>query len=604
MHTMCYRHLHLALLAAWATILASPSARAWVETSIRSHTATVDLERDGHAVVSHELVVKVRGGPLKSIRVDGVDDDAKLETDATVARVRSDRKLRWPLLLHKGDDSAVTLEVDDDKGLRSGVYRFQFSYRSNFVGRDLLQQRGGLVFLTWAGPRLDDGVDSVKAIFRLPRGDTAPRLPSRSDADQATELEVGGLLVSQLRRGPEKDELELVRTHVAKGEPAVWRLQASARSFDAFTAPKTPVAPRQVAEGSVPAGLRGSWLLVALLVALAYAGVTALKSHVGRKALGRKNAQARSLVPLPGALRAALAGVSLSGALLAALSLSYPTLAGVLLVISMLLATELPPRLNPTMRGPGSWERLPDERAFRVPDAKPAGRWLDTGSVPGFVLFSLCLLAFAALALLLLPSGPYYAAVAALGSACLFPIFCTGRAGELPPDPVARPCRVFGPLARQLRKEFGWTVTPLARVPHGQQEPDELRLLIEPDGMPQGHLALELALEYQVGSGVAVDLPCLIVRARDDSPAYYALPRSVVWSRGRSSSERVALLRPKLPTRALCARLTREVVSTLQVAAQGRLRQPQRAASHSSAMSAGSRLVTSKFATSAASQRI
>ncbi|HEU5074620.1 MAG TPA: hypothetical protein VFU02_10610, partial [Polyangiaceae bacterium] len=111
----------------------------------------------------------------------------------------------------------------------------------------------------------------------------------------------------------------------------------------------------------------------------------------------------------------------------------------------------------------------------------------------------------------------------------------------------------------------------------------------------------ELGLEYQVGSGAVVDLPCLIVRARDDSPAYYALPRSVVWSRGRCSNERVALLRPKLPTRAMCASLAEEVVKTLAQAKQARA---QEVRPKSSAMSLGSRLSTSKSGTRAPAQRM
>ena len=135
----------------------------------------------------------------------------------------------------------------------------------------------------------------------------------------------------------------------------------------------------------------------------------------------------------------------------------------------------------------------------------------------------------------------------------------------------------------------------------GQTEPDELRLLVEPEGMPAGLVALELGLEYQVASGTVVDLPCLIVRARDDSAAYYALPRSVVWSRGRSSSERVALLRPKLPTRAMCAELTEEVVKTLQLAKPVRAQQPL---SKSAAMSVGNGLSTSKSGTRLPVQRM
>lgn len=586
---MCARYLHVLFIALALWILPT-TASAWVETSIRSHTATVDLDRSGRATVSHALILKVRGGPLKSVRVDGVDEDAELNSDATVTRVRSGSKQQWPLLVHKSDEGSVTLEVDDLKGLGGGVYHFEFSYRSNFVKRDLLQQRGGSVQLSWVGPRLADGIDSAKAVFRVPKGDTAPRLPAATaDDDSSGDLE--GLLVSQLRRGPDKDELELVRAHVAEGEPAVWRLQASARSFDAFTPPEVQTAIENASDdGSLPP-LRISWLAIALVVAFAYANLVGLKWAASNKASLAKRAQPRALIPLPSALRAALSGIALGAALVVGVAVVYPTLAGVLLVLSMLLASQLPPRIQVAMRGPGTWKRLTDDEAFRVRRAALPGRWLDSGTLPGFLAFGLGLSAFVAAAVVLFPKSPYQAVIALLGSACLLPLFCTGRATELPPDPVSRPRKLFATLARRLR-ENGWRVTALARVPDRHPEPDELRLLIEPPNMPRGLLAIEIGLEYQVGSGAVVDLPCLIVRARDDSPAYFALPRSVVWSRGRTSSERVALLRPKLPTRALCARLTEEVVNALAQAATRGHAQP--AQSRSRSMSSGRRQLTAK----------
>src|SRR5690606_17297655 len=158
--------------------------------------------------------------------------------------------------------------------------------------------------------------------------------------------------------------------------------------------------------------------------------------------------------------------------------------------------------------------------AFKTAAPKLPGRCFDSGSLMGFALFIACLACFVGVAIWLFPSSPYHALVAVLGSASLLPIFCTGRANELPPDLVGRPRRFFLSLARPRGQGPGWQVTALARVPNQQAEPDERRLLVEPGQMPQGFLALELGLEYQVGSGAVVDLPCLIVRARDDSPAY------------------------------------------------------------------------------------
>lgn len=599
---MWFRRLHLFLvgLSLWAW---SSTAQAWVETSIRSHSATVDLTRGGQATVTHQVVLKVRGGPFKSMQIEGVDEDAQLNPDATVVQAQAGSQQAWPLLLHKSDDGSLTVEVDDKKGLRGGVYQFTFSYQSDFVGRDLLQQRGGSVHLSWVGPRFADGIDTPRAIFRIPKGDTPPRLPEpQPQGDYEPDRDLAGLLVSQVRRGPDKDEIELVRTHVAKGEPALWRLQASARSFDAFTPPEATASPNRDDPPGELHSLRASWLFVSVAIALLYAALVALKWSLSRKQAAGRRIQVRALVPLPWALRAALAGASLAGAFLAAVASDYPTLMGVLLVASMAFAAQLPPLTHAPLRGPGRWLRLTEAQAFQVKPVASPGRLLDSGSLPGFALFCVCLVAFGGAAALLFPSQPYHASVVALGASCLLPIFCTGRMSELPPDPVARPRKLFAALARKLGAEPGWKITPYARVPEQREQPDELRLLIEPEGMPAGFVALELGLEYQVASGAVVDLPCLVVRVRDDSPAYYALPRSVVWSRGRDSSERVALLRPKLPTRALCAQLVKEVVATLRAAREpGRF---QVGRSNASRMSGGKGLDTSKRSMALASQRM
>ena len=598
---MSYRHLHLAaVLTALASWLVAADARAWVETRIRSHAVVVDAARDGTATVSHEIVIKVRGGPFKSFEVEGVDDDAELSPDARVTRLRADAKNEWPLLLHKGDDGSLSVEVDDKKGLRAGVYQFRFSYRTNLLARDLLEQRGAVVELAWVGPRLSDGIDAAKATFRLPKADTPPRLPEARD--DGARQDASDLLVSEVRRGPEKDEVELVRTHVAKGEPAIWNLEASAQCFNAFTPPPANSG-SEIGDSSFDnSRLRLYWLFAALGIALLYVLVLGLKWSVLRKAADAKKMEVRALVPLPMPVRVALAGALLAGAFLTAVSVAYPTLAGVLLVLSMLFAADLPPRTLPGMRGPGHWVRQAD--TLLPPRVNPVpGRFFDAGTTAGFLLFAGCLALFAGGALWLVSRAPYHALVTALGSACLLPVFCTGRGTQLPPDPVARPRRFFASLARRLRRETESEVSLLARLPDAGQTPDELRLLIEPKCAPRGLLALECGLEYQVGTGAVVDLPCLMLRALDDSPAYYAMPRNVVWTRGRTPNERVALLRPALPTRAACAELVKQVLDTLAQAG-GKAPVAQRVSCNKPSSSRGRSLSTSKSATPAFSARM
>ncbi|HEY0468313.1 MAG TPA: hypothetical protein VGC79_29150, partial [Polyangiaceae bacterium] len=53
-------------------------------------------------------------------------------------------------------------------------------------------------------------------------------------------------------------------------------------------------------------------------------------------------------------------------------------------------------------------------------------------------------------------------------------------------------------------------------------------------------------------------------RAREGSAVVSALPRDLVWTRGRKADERAALLRPRLPTVAHCERLLLELVAQLR----------------------------------------
>src|SRR5690606_29226892 len=149
-------------------------------------------------------------------------------------------------------------------------------------------------------------------------------------------------------------------------------------------------------------------------IALLYAALVALKWSLSRKQAAGRRIQVRALVPLPWALRAALAGASLAGALLAAVAANYPTLMGVLLVASMAFAAQLPPLTHAPLRGPGRWLRLTEAQAFQVKPVASPGRLLDSGSLPGFALFCVCLVAFGGAAALLFPSQPYHASVVAL----------------------------------------------------------------------------------------------------------------------------------------------------------------------------------------------
>jgi hypothetical protein len=571
---MYYFRRHITTLcAASGLALISGSAQAWVESDVRSHVATVDVDRAGAAVVTQDLTLAVRGGPLPGIDLAGVDLDAEPLPEATVSAVSGTKAqlAPTPLLIEKRDDGTLRIEVDRDKGLRTGVYLFHFQYRTNLLKRDLIRREGNEAEVRWVGPRFNQGIDSARVVFRLPAGPLPPTLPGAESStgriDDSDAL--GGVFIGNLHRLADKDELDIVRPHVSRGEPVVWRVRTSAKVFDALAAP-APVgglamnAQPARALGSSQPRLRLVWWLCAAVGALGYAFVVASKWRIFSGICRTRGATPRALVRLPVGPRAAGSGTLLAAAFVSAAWFDQATLGAALLSLAMALAVQYAVPAKVVLRGPGQWLPLSDAEAFARPSERFPARFLDAGTWPGIVTFGLSCAAFCVGAWLLFARAPYQALLLLLGSPCLLPLFFTGRAAQLPADPAKRPRALLVALSRQLRRHEGIKVVPWARIPERSQEADELRLLVQVQGALRGLVGVEIGLEYDAFVGGSGAAPFVLVRAREGSLAVGALPRDIVWTRGRKADERAAVLRPRLPTRAQCVSLVLELVQLLR----------------------------------------
>jgi hypothetical protein len=536
-----------------------------VDASIQSDVITVDLVRDGTATVAHEVLLRVRGGPLHTLTLQGVDADAEPEPGATIERALGGGEARRTsaLLLNRGDDGSLRLEPDDAQGVKRGSYLLRFSYHTHSLQRDMQLVDGTSALLRWVGPRFDAGMDLAKVIFRVPTAPTAPRLASTDRERFGTSDEDTGTFIGHVRRGPDKDELELVRPHVAQGEPVVWTALASAEAFDALRPALRAVrAVPVVTQGR--AGPGRMLLLAAPVVAFAYAVAVLAKWFGLRRRAHALRVMPQSLVPLPVVARAVLAGTALAAALVAGSYARQMPWAALFGVMAMLLASHAPPKPLNRPRPPGRWLPLSSEDALaRRPTRAQAAAWFDAGSWRGRALFVALLGVVLALALAWSRTYPPGAMALALASSALVPLFFTGRGSELPADAAERPQRLLGWLLRRLRRDERLRAVPWARIPDEVAQPDELRLLVMPRCPREGLIAIEVATEYCAGPGGSVELPCLVVRAVEGSDSHGALPRSVVWSRGRKPRERVAVIRPKLPLRSIVLSLVRDVVERL-----------------------------------------
>lgn len=561
---MGFRVIAAALLGAAWLASASVSSAAWLETRVKSHTTQIDVESRGTATVTQELVLSVRGGPLKTFEIAGADADAEMLPGASVVPiVKYGVPAPIPLTIERQDDGTLRIEVEREKGLFTGSYTFRFAYRTALLARDRIRRRGAAAEVEWIGPRFSDGIDVAKVIFRLPEGSATPTLAQGNDADDAA---LGSAFLASVRHVGGKVELEVVRPHVARGEPPLWRLVTEPKIFEGLP-PKANELPAERAARIVPVELpaeRAGFALSALLVAAFYALLVLLKWRLAAADSRAANATARPLVKLPAPLRAALAGASLGAAALLGALGDFPNVASLGLLAAVALAWLRTPLSSPKPRGPGHWFVLTDAEAFEGPRQKTRGRWLDAAKWPGLALLALLFAAFGAGAHWLAPHSPYHALALLLGSLALLPVFGTGGARGLPVERVAA---ARGGLSRIKRRLLGLPLAKVvawARIPDGSQEPDELRLMVRPRAALDGLTSIEVGMEFPATFVGFCGEPFVLVRVREGSAAEGALPASASWQRGRRVDERVAVFRLGIPSNAGCVRLLQQLAKLLQ----------------------------------------
>jgi hypothetical protein len=562
-----HRRVWFRSVPALAFVLAAGTAdaRGWVEKTVTSDSVTIDVERDGTAVVAHEIMFGIRGGPLPELSVGPIDADAEVQDDATATLARSGSAAGFPIPLGATvDGTRLALKVQVGKGLRSGTYLVRFRYKTNLWNGERIQSTESGTLVAWSGPSFGDGIDSARVVFRFPESPRPPRAPSQSGDASNIADDSNGVFLSLVRRGVAKDEFEVVRPHLAKGEVVSWRALVDPSTFDPVekpvaAEPQAAPPPKMVTPPKAPMASRraSTWFALGLL-SVVYGIVGALKSRWTRRAAEERRAVQKPLVPLPMAVRSTLASVALFGAGAAVLETFSPIAATACLVLALALCTHLPARMSPPLRGPGEWidigaDALPDDPAGR----KLEGRILDAATPMGFVVFAIGLGGFVAASIATLGFSPYYGVAIGLGSSILFPIFCTGRPTELPASLATLPAELVDWLLSELGKDQDLLLGAVGRVPRGATAPDELRLRVMPKKPLPGLRAIEVGIDLHQGPLGVFPLPFVIVRTLDGSSAADALPKGVYVTRGRGVDERVAVLRPKVPTERMVARLIR-----------------------------------------------
>ena len=566
------------------------AAHAWTDTTLASIETRVEVAADGAAIVENDLTLRIKGGPFKSYDIPGFDADAAPEGEATATPIKdgADAGPAVPVMRQLLPDGALRLSVDD-RTVARGTYLFRFRHRTSQIKTSGLERDGNMVRVRYLGPKWPGALDAAKCTFLLSPGAVEPRPATDRVGGSDDEYAVAGsTFLSTVRRKPGKDEIDLVRAHVSRGEPVAWTIRVDPKALPGVTDARVLPLPATRAKAhvhDVPED-RAVLLSVALGVALLFTALMGIKcKQVATTCLGR-HAEPRPLLPLGAGTRVLLTGPLVAGGVLLQLFLDSPLTGTVVLVLAMLTMAHRAPLPRPHARGPGRWLPVSDEEAF-APSARTASAWLDVSTGVGKGVASLLVATVAGATYGVHRLSPYHAWLLALDAIPLVVLFGTGLASQLPPDAVGSPKALLALMAQELRKQSpALRVSAILRFAQGASAPDELRLLVMPKTPLRGLSSIEGGIAYSSGEGGALACPEVLVRAVEDSVASKKLSRVVSptrWVKGKKPGERVFVLEPKLPTwrmaAALARRLARVLAEPAAATARAPLPQTRRAAS-------------------------
>jgi hypothetical protein len=551
-----------ALAVAWAAGLTPRPGRAGPEAHLVADDAQVVVGADGVASVRHRMRWRVARGPLRSIDLTSVDSRAVLDPTVPVATDDGRELIAHPSRLPDGT-VRIAVAVDDPRAITRGDFIFDVRWRLDLVAARALTLDGPLWRLNLSAPSAPDGLDGARTTFDLPAAPQEPRpiVPETGAIDESP--------VATVRRGVDRDILDLVRPHVARGESVAWTLRVDPRALPLVTDPRLRTPPSAAGLPGERAHVRGA-IVAALLLTLAFAfgKLVALKTRAFSAACAARGGRARGLLPMPDRVRPAVAAVALCAALVfecAADPPSAKTAAGLCAAVSMLAAALRAPAAVARVRGPGRWVLWHPDHAFRRhPDD---GHWLDIGARTGR-LTATAAAAIVALGYLLVSRIDSEAAwMLAIDAMVFLPLLLTGCTAQLPPEGARSSSRWLGRVFARLASVATLGVAPWARVGPDGTTADELRLFVMPRATVPGFVALEVGLAWSSTPVCWVATPELLVRVREGSAAAaklaHALP-NIAAVPGRRPEERVRRLLPRRPTASSTVSLVHAVADLLR----------------------------------------
>lgn len=549
-------------LGALALTGAPAEARGWEEIHQTSDDVRVTVGADGVATVQHHLRYRIVAGHFKAFDFAGLDPRAELVAESVVLPEKGG-EIAAQAALNPKVPGAVRIAFDSEpRGLGRGVYVTDVKYKLDLVAAKMLVRDGAMWRLAWTAPASPEGHDGARVVFELPSAPTEPRLASPEQA-QTT--------LATLRREPDRDELELVRAHVPRGEAVVWSARVDPKAFPKVVSPelRPPVA---AVTAAMPMPNHVPGVLIACGLAI-LAGALALtlrtKQALVEQACAASSVRPRPLLPVRWGLGPFAYGASAAGAL-ALLLWGTPAYGALLVVLAMALAAHRSPATIARPRGPGRWQPVTDEEVLVAhPRAAAPGDSLDIGTRRGQLTALALVTILAAVAFVLRTRVAGIAIAVPLVAAALVPLFTTGTRAQLPRAPAELAARVLAPARDTLGRLVDLAhvdVRCLARFRDGTSSYDEVRLACAPTDRIPGLRTIELALAT-LEPGAPAALPEVLVRFDDGSEAASKIAQLAPGIRvvpGRAPEEKVLRLAPRVPTPSGAARLLARLAADLE----------------------------------------
>lgn len=542
-------------------------AGGWQEMHETSDDVRVELDKDGVATVSHHLRYRIVAGHFKTFEIAGIDPRAEVMPEAVISKEKDGSEVAARVEVSPKSKDTIRVMIDEGKGLTRGAYVFDVKYKLNLVATKMLTRDGAMWKVAWTAPPAPEGHDGARVIFDLPTAPTEPRIAGANETSTT--------LVT-LRRGGERDELELVRAHVPRGEAVTWMARLDPKALPAVVAPELrPTAAPEVGPPSLIASN-----LSRIVAASVFAAITGILAMLLRAKQGRvrstaeaRAATARPLVPVPLGLAPFAYGVTMSGALAALLWWS-PVVGAVLVAVAMALATHRAPVEAPRMRSPGAWRPVSDHDVLLPKTMKGPSDAFDVGSFVGKLTLVLLALGLVAAAWLLRRHVPQIAVALPIVATALVPIFVTGTRAQLAPVPMDLAARVLRPVRDALSSKIDLThveLSTIGRVVAAKEKTageriDELRLACAPRDRMPGLRSVELALATSSTSHGAV-VPEVLVRFEQGSSVAARMARlapATTSMPGRAREERVVRLYPEEPTAPAMASMLADLLGSLE----------------------------------------